>query len=223
MVEHKKFHQNWSNPLILALASLMLIQNGCQIVTTAAYIIYGNEEKPPCKVKMTGRVAVLCWTDPSLTYTDSDNANMVGSELSKKIALKLGGKKKDKLTMVPQQEVLNRLDNYPDNITGEEDLIAIAKDLEADYLIGVYLMSFEYQEGIGVYQGKATYAVTLIDGKKGEVVYDRQVIPQYVYPPNRTVSSDSVNGAQFRREYISKLAEHIGWEFYPHDRHDIDI
>ena len=223
MVEDKYFPRKWLIPLILAFASLVLIQNGCQLVTTAFYLINGTEEKPPCKVKIKGRVAVLCWTDPSLTYTDSDNANMVGSELSKKIALKLSGKKKDKLTMVPQQEVLNRLDNYPDNITGEEDLIAIAKDLEADYLIGVYLMSFEYQEGIGVYQGKATYAVTLIDGKEGKVVYDNQVIPQYVYPPNRTVSSDSVNGAQFRREYISKLAEHIGWEFYPHDRYDVDI
>ena len=223
MVEHKYSHRKWFFPLILAFTSFVLIQNGCQIVTTAFYLINGTEEKPPCKVKLNGRVAVLCWTDPSLTYTDSDNANMVGSELSKKIALKLGKKKKDKLTMVPQQEVLNRLDNYPDNITGEEDLIAIAKDLEADYLIGVYLMSFEYQEGIGVYQGKATYAVTLINGKTGEVVYDNQVIPQYVYPPNRTVSSDAVNGAQFRREYISKLAEHIGWEFYPHDRYDVDI
>ena len=223
MVEHKNSHQKWLIPLILTFGSLILIQGGCQLVTTAFYLINGTEEKPPCKVKMTGRVAVLCWTDPSLTYTDSDNANMVGSELSKKIALKLGSKKKSKITMVPQQEVLNRLDNYPDNITGEEDLIAIAKDLEADYLIGVYLMSFEYQEGIGVYQGKATYAVTLIDGKDGKVVYDNQVIPQYVYPPNRTVSSDAVNGAQFRREYISKLAEHIGWEFYPHDRYDVDI
>ncbi len=223
MVEHKYSHRKWFFPLILAFASFVLIQNGCQIVTTAFYLINGTEEKPPCKVKLTGRVAVLCWTDPSLTYTDSDNANMVGSELSKKIALKLGSKKKSKITMVPQQEVLNRLDNYPDNITGEEDLIAIAKDLEADYLIGVYLMSFEYQEGIGVYQGKATYAVTLIDGKDGKVVYDNQVIPQYVYPPNRTVSSDAVNGAQFRREYISKLAEHIGWQFYPHDRFDVDI
>ena len=152
MVEHKKSQQKLLIPLILAFASLALIQGGCQIVTTAFYLINGTEEKPPCKVKLTGRVAVLCWTDPSLTYTDSDNANMVGSELSKKIALKLGSKKKSKITMVPQQEVLNRLDNYPDNITGEEDLIAIAKDLEADYLIGVYLMSFEYQEGIGVYQ-----------------------------------------------------------------------
>ena len=223
MVEYKNFPRNWSNPLILALASFMLILGGCQIVTTAVYLIKGTSVDPPCKVKMTGKVAVLCWTDPSLTYTDSDNADMVGSELSKKIALKLNNKKKSKITMVPQQEVRNRLDNYPDNITGEEDLIAIAKDLEADYLIGVYLMSFEYQEGIGVYQGKATYAVTLIDGKKGEVVYDNQVIPQYVYPPNRTVSSDAVNGAQFRREYISKLAEHIGWEFYPHDRYDVDI
>ena len=223
MVEHKNFPRKWLNPLILAFACLALIQGGCQIVTTAFYLINGTEEKPPCKVKMTGRVAVLCWTDPSLTYTDSDNANMVGSELSKKIALKLGSKKKSKITMVPQQEVLNRLDNYPDNITGEDDLIAIAKDLEADYLIGVYLMSFEYQEGIGVYQGKATYAVTLIDGKAGKTVYDNQVIPQYVYPPNRTVSSDAVNGAQFRREYISKLAERIGWEFYPHDHFDVDI
>ncbi len=223
MVEHKNFPRKWLNPLILAFAGFMLILGGCQLVTTAVYLIKGTSVDPPCKVKLSGRVAVLCWTDPSLTYTDSDNANMVGAELSKKIALKLGGKKKDKLTMVPQQEVLNRLDNYPDNITGEEDLIAIAKDLEADYLIGVYLMSFEYQEGIGVYQGKATYAVTLINGKTGEVVYDNQVIPQYVYPPNRTVSSDAVNGAQFRREYISKLAEHIGWEFYPHDRYDVDI
>ena len=223
MVERKIFHQNWLNPLILAFASFMLILGGCQLVTTAVILFKGTDVPPPCKEKLTGRVAVLCWTDPSLTYTDSDNANMVGSELSKKIALKLGSKKKSKITMVPQQEVLNRLDNYPDNITGEEDLIAIAKDLEADYLIGVYLMSFEYQEGIGVYQGKATYAVTLINGKTGEVVYDNQVIPQYVYPPNRTVSSDAVNGAQFRREYISKLAEHIGWEFYPHDRYDVDI
>ncbi len=223
MVEHKNSHQKWLIPLILTFSSLVLIQGGCQLVTTAFYLINGTEEKPPCKVKMTGRVAVLCWTDPSLTYTDSDNANMVGSELSKKIALKLGSKKKSKITMVPQQEVLNRLDNYPDNITGEDDLIAIAKDLEADYLIGVYLMSFEYQEGIGVYQGKATYAVTLIDGKAEKVVYDNQVIPQYVYPPNRTVSSDAVNGAQFRREYISKLAERIGWEFYPHDHFDVDI
>ena len=223
MVEYKNFPRKWSNPLILALAGLVLIMSGCQLVTTAVYLIKGTSVDPPCKVKMTGKVAVLCWTDPSLTYTDSDNADMVGSELSKKIALKLNNKKKNKITMVPQQEVRNRLDNYPDNITGEEDLIAIAKDLEADYLIGVYLMSFEYQEGIGVYQGKATYAVTLIDGKTGEVVYDNQVIPQYVYPPNRTVSSDAVNGAQFRREYISKLAEHIGWEFYPHDRYDVDI
>lgn len=223
MVEQKKIHRKWSIPLILAFASFVLIQNGCQLVTTAVYLIKGTDVDPPCKVKISGKVAVLCWTDPSLTYTDSDNANMVGSELSKRIAAKLGGKKKDKLTMIPQQEVLNRLDNYPDNITSESDLIAIAKDLEADYLIAVYLMSFEYQEGVGVYQGKATYAVTLIDGKKGEVVYDNQVIPQYVYPPNRTVSSDSVNGAQFRREYIFKLAEHIGWEFYPHDRYDVDI
>ena len=223
MVNDKKFHNRWLYPLLAAFSMLILAQSGCQIVTSLLILINGTDIDPPCTVKMSGKVAVLCWTDPSLTYTDSDNANMVGSELSKKIAMKLGGKKKNKITMIPQQEVLNRLDNYPDNITGEEDLISIAKDLEADYLIGVYLMSFEYQEGIGVYQGKATYAVTLIDGKKGEVVYDNQVIPQYVYPPNRTVNSDSVNGAQFRREYISKLAEHIGWEFYAHDRYDVDI
>ena len=59
--------------------------------------------------------------------------------------------------------------------------------------------------------------------ESGDTNTSNQVIPQYVYPPNRTVSSDAVNGAQFRREYISKLAEHIGWEFYPHDRYDVDI
>lgn len=220
----KRGHNSYNSRLLtLIFLSFIVFPlfSGCQLISSAVILIHGTDEKPPCPVKMQGKVAVLCWTDPSITYTDSENASAVGAQLNRKIASKLG--KKNKITMISQQEVNNRLDNYPDNITGEQDLIEIAKDLEADYLIGVYLMSFDYQKGVGIYQGSASYAVSLIDGKTGELVYENQNNPPYVYPPNRTVSTDVTNDNQFRREYISRLAERIGWEFYPHDRYDMDI
>ncbi len=207
--------------LIIALSGLICTQSGCQLFSSAFIILHGTDEPAACKVKLKGKVAVVCWTDPSLTYTDSDNASAVGASLSRKIAAKLG--KKNKITMISQQEVNNRLDNYPDNITGSEDLIAIAKDLEADYVIGVYLMEFEHQEGIDTYKGKATYAVSLIDGNEGQEVYSNDPSERYVYPPNRSIGADQTTGNQFKKEYISRLAEHIGWNFYPHDRYDVDI
>lgn len=210
--------RKWGS-LFLILAVLASL-SGCQLVTTAVYMIKGTDVDPDCPVKLKGKIAVLCWTDPSQVYTDGDNANALGAAINHKLNQKLN---KKKCEIVSQQEVLNRLDNYSDNITDVDDLIEIAKELEVDYLIGVYLTEYEYQEGFNVFRGKAMVEVSLIDGKAGKEVYSKLDMPKYVYPPNRSVSTDDMSAQAFQRVYMSKLAEQVGRLFYKYDRYDVDM
>lgn len=206
--------------LFALLLALVVSLSGCQLVTTAAYLIHGTDVDPDCPIKLKGKIAVLCWTDPSQVYTDGDNANALGAAINHKLSQKLN---KKKCEIVSQQEVLNRLDNYSDNITDVDDLIEIARELEVDYLIGVYLTEYEYQEGANVFRGKAMVEVSLIDGKLGKEVYSKLDMPKYVYPPNRSVSIDDMSAQAFQRVYMSKLAEQVGRLFYKYDRYDIDM
>jgi hypothetical protein len=54
----------------------------------------------------------------------------------------------------------------------------------------------------------------LTDG--GKQVFEKS-LPRVLYPPNTPIPSAEKSEAEFRRQFITVLAEQIGRQFYSHD------
>jgi hypothetical protein len=195
--------------VLVVMLLTLAVSGGCTAaLVTAAYLIKGNDVPAEFAGLKDKKVAVVCRPLVGLTYRDSGVAKDLGRRLSKLLAANVA-----KIHVIDQ----SRVEEWMDSNEWDE-YAEVGKALKADMVIGVDLEQFSIYEGQTVFQGKAEASVQVADCATGKLAFERR-IPPLVYPPNHVVSTQDRQEAEFRREFVTVLADHVGRYFYPHDGH----
>jgi hypothetical protein len=192
--------------LVLMVAALALC--GCQsVLVTALYLFKGNDVDAEFAELKGKKVAVVCRPMVALQYRNSS----VARDLAQQVTTLLE-KNVPKIQVVDQRKV----NKWIDENTWDE-YREVGKGVKAEMLVGIDLESFSIYQGQTLYQGKANAIVAVYDCQKnGKKVFEK-IMPQSVYPPNSGIpTSDRLEG-DFRRKFVSVLADQIARHFYSHD------
>lgn len=207
----------------LLLGTLLIGVTGCaHALGIMAVALKGDNVDPPC-MEMKGKVCVVCRPRASTSYQYGDVSCELAKAVNTRISMGIKDfskkKKRESITMIPQDDV----EKYCDGMEAESDFVEIGKSVGADQVIAIDLLSFNHVAGTNVWQGHADVNVSLIDVKTGNIVYQPDSMPEYVYPRNYVVPSTEKNEWNFQREYILMLGKYIAKVFVPHDRMDVDL
>src|SRR6185369_10761854 len=117
-----------------------------------------------------------------------------------------------KIDLVDQREVAQWMDeNHWQKFT------ELGRAFKADMVVGVELERFTLYQGPTLFQGSATVRVVVYDMQTGgKQVFERN-IPRVLYPPHTPIPSAEKSEGEFRRQFITVLAEQISRHFYAHD------
>jgi hypothetical protein len=195
---------------LAAVAAIFTLQSGCVgPMTTLAYLIKGTMTTPEFKEFKNKRVAVVCRPMVELQYSSSTSANDIAQKLGQLMAANIR-----KIEIVDPQEVAEFTDE-----NSFEEFTEVGDALDADLVIGIDLEEFGLHQGQTLYQGKARMTVTIYDMEQdGKIVFERNM-KQILWPPNSGVPTSERPEDEFRRQFIAKVADQVGWYFYPHDYH----
>ncbi len=197
--------------VILACAVAMptvMTQSGCiGLLTTAAWLIRGNDVKAEYDGLKHKRVAVVCRPLEGLQYTaggrtPQDLAQQVGRLLAKRVK---------GITIIDQREVAKWTDEHD-----WEDYVEVGKELKADMVVGISLEEYGLYQSQTLYQGKARMNIKVYDVAAGGDSVRHKSIPRIAYPPNRGVDT-AMPEEDFRKRFVIHLSDIIGRHFYSHD------
>jgi len=199
--------------LLGACLSLMLTA-GCQQFVILSYLIGGPPSIEPDFDKETGQtlkgkentVAVVCFAprEMQLEFPNIDD------EIAAQVAFRLG---ENKITIVKPDYVRAWIDAHPKWELAEE----IGREFKANYVVEIELSSFSLYEGTSttLFRGRteADIHVTEVDeGGHGDRIFSKEL--DFHFPVRVPRSSTEGDLIPFKREYISRLSDKIGWMFY---------
>ena len=194
--------------LVTVLAATLASQSGCaKALVGLTYLIKGFEIPAEYKGFKGKRVAVVCRPMVQLQYSAGNVSNELAAELGRLIRSNV-----KKVNIVEPERVAEWTDEHD-----WDDFTEIGQALNADLVVGIDLRQFEIYQGQTLYQGKAKATVTIYDiADNGRVVYQK-TLPQTIYPPNTGIPTSEKPADEFRRQFLSVLADEIGRHFYEHD------
>jgi hypothetical protein len=181
---------------------------GCTaVLTTVAILVKGTDIDPEFAGLRGKKVVVVCRPASTLMFGNPTIASELAREVS--IALRTNV---PRIKVIDQQKVAQWTDThewseYPD----------VGKALKAEFVVGIDLQDLAIYQSQTLYQGKANVSVTVYDCTGETKVVFEKCLPQTVYPPNTGIPASDQPEAQFRRKFVTVLADQIGRHFYSHD------
>jgi hypothetical protein len=193
---------------------LTAVSVGCKgPLSTIAYLYKGNDVDADYDGLRHKKVVVVVRppqsaATPDEVYGSHELAEGIGDNLQNNVR---------GITVVKQQDV----DAWKDNLanTEQDDFRALGKSLKADVVLAVELEEFRLNDNsTSLYTGRSDFHVTVYDLKhNGDKVYEYTPKESIAYPPNHGIPIGNKTRAQFRRLFVSHLAEQISEHFYAHD------
>jgi hypothetical protein len=204
-----------------ALALLLIlvagVSQGCSPIAMLGYLIAGPPSIEPEFETETGlsmeggekKVAVVCYAPKNLLI----EFPKIDDEVASQVAYRLG---ENKIAIIRPEYIRAWVDEHPDWELAEE----IGKEFKADYVVQIELAAFSLYEGDSttLYRGRTEAYVKVCamedDKRTGEQVFTKDI--DFIFPSAVPRSSYDTTQTRFKREYISRLSEKIGWLFYEH-------
>ncbi len=194
--------------IALIFAATVLPATGCNVLTLAAYLVKGTDVPPDYDGLKAKKVAVVCRPIGDLSYRNSSVAKHLAREIS--LLLK---QRVPKIKLVDPRKV----EEFTDENSWDE-FVDVGEAIDADIVVGVDLQSFSLYQSQVLYQGKAEAMVGIYEcGGDGRPVFEK-VLPRILYPPNTPIPASEITESEFRRKFVSMVADQIGRHFYAHDR-----
>ncbi|MEX0703336.1 MAG: hypothetical protein WD069_14675 [Planctomycetales bacterium] len=199
-------------------AALLPLAAGCQYVVLGGYLLGGRPSYEPrfdaeTKRSMTDKdvtVAVVCYL-PKEHKWDFPG---IDDEITKHVCHRL---KDHQIQVIRPEHVRAWLDEHPDWDRPEE----IGEAFGATYVIYLDVLDFSlYEAGrSNLYRGRSEVAVkvTAMDPRhkgEGEEIYTANLISKY--PLEIPRDTHDVTYERFKLEYLARLSEEIGRNFYEH-------
>lgn len=193
---------------LFALGGVVAGQLGCtNALVGALYLFKGNSVGPEYKALKGKRLAIVCRPIVELQYSTGSVSEELAQTLGVFLEKNLG-----RIEIIDPQKVAAWTDEHE-----WEEFTEIGEALDAEMVLGIDLQHFSIYQGQTLYQGKALASLRLFDMReKGKVVFQK-TLPQVVYPPNTGVPTSEKDEGEFRRTFVSVLADQIGRYFYAHD------
>lgn len=200
---------------LLLFAGLSFLTTGClKQLLFAGYLIAGGPSVEPdfekqTKKSMTDydvRVAVVCYAPTKLKLIDPK----IDETIAKHVSYKLRAKQ---VLVINPSLVQDWLDKHPEWETPDE----VGEYFKTKYVIYIDLSDYNlYEKGNqSLYRGRAEAQVSVIemgaDGE-GERIYNRDV--KSVFPLAIPRSTHDTTKNKFRKEFLDRLTNDIGWLFY---------
>ena len=183
---------------------------GCPaLLTTVLYIAGYNDDPAEFDGLQKKTVVVVCRPPASMQFQDPRVARDLAAEVGKLLT-----ENGSKIKVIDARKVEVWCDANP-----WDEFAEVGKALKADVVLGIDLERFEIFQGQTLYQGKANATIVVQDCKnEGKTLFEKPM-PEAIYPPNTCIPASEMQAAQFRRKFVSVLAEQIGRYFYSHDAH----
>ena len=201
----------------LAAIACVLVQAGCAQTVLLGYLIGGPPSIEPDFDAQTGfsltdegvTVAVVCYAPNELKWDFEKIDDEIAAAVTQRLAMA-------NVKVMDPDYVRAWTEEHPDWERPEE----IGAVFETDYVIDIEINTFSlYEENSStLYRGRTDALVNVVkmdDPKsglaEGERIYSKQV--DLVYPTRIPRSTQEESYLQFKRDYLSRLSESIGWIF----------
>jgi hypothetical protein len=202
-------------PLLAAVLLLAISQSGCNAVLLLGYFLGGPPMIEPdfhiqTAQKLQGKnktTLVMCYAPTELKW-DND---AVDYELAKHVAYRLN---ENDVHVIDPDRVHAWLDKNKDWHKAAE----VGAEFKVDYIVHIDLKDYSLFEehSADLYRGRADAMVTVIkmdeDKKDGNVIYSKEIVSRF--PTRAPVSVYAQSYDQFKKLYLSTLAQEVGKLFY---------
>ena len=183
---------------------------GCQgALLTAMYLTGGSETKAEFSDLKEKKVAVVCVPQVELKFRNLNATSQLSSSVGKLIQKHL-----KKTTVIDQEKVADWIDNHT-----YEEYAEIGRGVDADIVIAIDLYDFDIYKGQTIFQGNASYSISVVDCKTTETVFEKTPNP-CKWPPTGGVPTTDQSESQFRTRFMKVLSEEIARTFYSYDHRD---
>jgi hypothetical protein len=194
---------------------LALSMSGCAQFVLLGLLLGGPPSIEPDFDAETGlsmakkdtKVVVVCYAPTKLKW----NFPSIDQEVAAHVSYRLF---EHKIQPIEPDYVRAWVDQHPDWEMASE----IGKAFDADYVIEIELESFSlYEEGntTSLYRGKTVGFVHVSDmNNDGERIFSKDL--DFAFPTRVPRSAYDQSLVSFKREYLSRLSEKIGFMFYEH-------
>ncbi len=214
MTRSLPFHSLSKLALLLA---VMVIIPGCNYFIPIAYLIGGPPSIEPDFDTMTHKsmsdkdvsCAVVVYVPQEVEW----NHPKIDHEVARYISFRLVS---NHIKVINPDQIRAWLDTHDQDWDRPEE---IGKAFDTTYVIYVDLSKFSlFEEGsTTLYRGRSECYVSVYEMDEdghGESIYSKEMISQYPIRSPRSTSEMTLT--QFKRSYLSRLSEEIGWLFYEH-------
>lgn len=206
------------NLIRIAAASLLMTAcSGCAQAMLIGYLIGGPPSIEPDFDSMTGEslsapditAVVVCYAPTELKW----DFELIDHEVASAVTARLA---QNHITVMHQESVRAWMDEHPEWERPEE----IGETFKADYVIDIEINDFSlYEENsTTLYRGRTEAFVHVIKMDKetgdGERIYTKEM--NFVFPISVPRAAADQSFSSFKREYLSRLSEAVGWLFYEH-------
>jgi hypothetical protein len=181
--------------------------SGCNWLSVLAYVVNPNDIAAKFKGLEEKRVVVVCRPVVELQFSDSG----VPRDLTHAVSALLHNKVR-KINLVDEREVAEWVDENTWHNFSE-----VGKAMKADMVVGIDLEQFQLHQGPTLFQGEAMLNIVVVDMNDGGRQVFAQPLSRIRFPPHTPIPASEKSEAEFRRQFISVLAEQIGRNFYAHE------
>ena len=217
MTDHKRLGRTAAPGRLLRAACLgtAVLLPGCAQFVLLGLLIGGPPHIEPDFDRETGdslvgsesKVAVICYADPKIKLKYSKVDVEVATYVTRLMQI-------NRINVIEPDMVRAWLDAHPDWETAAE----VGRALKADYVIEIEIRDFDLYEphSTTLFRGRTTaYLNTykLHGDKPAERVFSRDV--NFMFPTKVPRSAYESTELAFKREFLSRLGEEIGFMFYP--------
>jgi len=188
--------------------------SGCAQFVLLGYLIGGppsiepsfDAETGTCLTGKEKRVAVVCYAPTELKFEYPKIDAEIASALSYRLS-------EHRINVIQPDYVRAWMDEHPDWERPEE----IGEAYGATHVVNIELTDFSlYEENSHtLYRGRAEVYVSVIEmaeGGTGEEIYSTEI--NSLFPILAPRSTEEISFLAFKREYLSRLSEELGWLFY---------
>jgi hypothetical protein len=198
---------------VAACLACLFSTSGCSQLVLLGYLIGGPPSIEPAfdaetGLTMTGvdkTVAVVCYAPTELKW----NFPNIDDEVAAQVTYRLF---EHKVKVVEPDYIRAWVDEHPDWELASE----IGEAFKADYVIEIELESFSlFEEGnsTSLYRGRTAGFVHVSDlSQDGERIFSKDL--EFAYPTRVPRSAYDQSLLTFKRDYLSRLAEKIGYMFH---------
>ena len=204
-------HERGQQVLVACVLALVVSASaGCGLVVNLIHAGWGHMVPAEFEGLSDHRVAVVC-VSSSASYGPLPVSEMVARQVGSLLVQKVRH-----IELIEQQTIDQWID---ENDWNQIDYLEIGHGVGADRLVAIDLLSFSLHEGQTMYKGRAELDIKVYDLDNNKVVFSNSPA-ELQFPQNAGQHTTDISEKEFRKRFVSVVANRIARHFYAYDFKD---